>query len=264
ITGVRTEPEAIHADLADGSRHSARLLVAADSRFSATRRALGIGAAMHDFGRTMLVCQMTHAQPHHHCAWEWFGYGQTLALLPMNDHPHSGAHRASTVLTLPHHLIEPLLVLDEDAFGAEMTRRFDGRLGAMQLDSTRHAYPLVGVAPHRLVAPRFACVGDTAVGMHPVTAHGFNFGLLGIDTLARLLREAQTAGQDIAAPEVLARYQRRHQRATRPLYEITRFIARLYTTDAPPARLLRDGALRAAQVLTPFRRAVAATQAGRR
>jgi len=263
VARAHTDASAAHVTLASGKQLRARLLVAADSRFSATRRALGIGADMHDFGRSMLLCTMAHALPHQHVAWEWFGYGQTLALLPMNDDPATGAHRSCVVLTLPHHTLEALQDMDETAFGLELTRRFDQRLGAMQLVSTRHLYPLVGVRPHRLVAPRFACVGDAAVGMHPVTAHGFNFGLRGITTLAGELRAAHAAGQDIAAPELLARYERAHRRATLPLYLATTFIARLYTTDHPPARLLRDAALRLAQNFPPFKRMVAATLSGR-
>ena len=263
VARAHTDASAAHVTLASGKQLRARLLVAADSRFSATRRALGIGADMHDFGRSMLLCTMAHALPHQHVAWEWFGYGQTLALLPMNDDPATGAHRSCVVLTLPHHTLEALQDMDETAFGLELTRRFDQRLGAMQLVSTRHLYPLVGVRPHRLVAPRFACVGDAAVGMHPVTAHGFNFGLRGITTLAGELRAAHAAGQGIAAPELLARYERAHRRATLPLYLATTFIARLYTTDHPPARLLRDAALRLAQNFPPFKRMVAATLSGR-
>lgn len=247
--------------LASGAVHTARLLLAADSRFSPTRRAAGIGASQHDFGRTMLVCEMTHDVPHHHVAWEWFGHGQTLALLPMNGDTATGEHRASVVLTLPHPQIEAMLALDAPAFGADLTRRFEQRLGAMRLASTRHIYPLVGVYPDRLVAQRLACVGDAAVGMHPVTAHGFNFGLLGVDTLAHELLAAHRRGQDIGAPDVLARYQRRHRLATRPLYEITRAIATLYTRDSRPARLLRDAALQLADRLPPFKRAVAASLA---
>lgn len=263
VARAHTDASAAHVTLASGKTLSARLLVAADSRFSATRRALGIGADMHDFGRSMLLCTMAHALPHHHVAWEWFGYGQTLALLPMNDDPVTGAHRSCVVLTLPHHALESLTDMDETAFGQDLTRRFDQRLGAMQLASTRHLYPLVGVRPHRLVAQRFACVGDAAVGMHPVTAHGFNFGLRGIATLAGELRAAHAAGQDIAAPQLLARYERAHRRATLPLYLATTFIARLYTTDNAPARLVRDAALRMAQSFPPFKRMVAATLSGR-
>jgi 2-polyprenyl-6-methoxyphenol hydroxylase-like FAD-dependent oxidoreductase len=36
------------------------------------RRAVGIPADQHDFGRSMLVCAMTHEARHHHVAWEWF------------------------------------------------------------------------------------------------------------------------------------------------------------------------------------------------
>ena len=264
VARTQVDPHVAQVTLVSGATHTARLLAAADSRFSSTRRAVGIGAAQHDFGRTMLVCQVTHDEPHHHAAWEWFGHGQTLALLPMNDDPATGAHRASAVLTLPHQQIEPLLALDADAFSADLTRRFDARLGAMRLTSTRHAYPLVGVYPHRMVGARFACVGDAAVGMHPVTAHGFNFGLLGIETLARQLLAAHAASGDIGAPEPLARYQRKHRLATRPLYEATRLIATLYTNDAPPARLLREAALHLGQRLTPFKRMVAASLAGGR
>ena len=261
-TQVRCGAEGAQLTLADGATHTARLLVAADSRFSATRRAVGIAARQNDFGRSMLVCQITHEVPHEHTAWEWFDYGQTLALLPMNDDPATGMPRASAVLTLPHQGIEAMMALDEAAFGQNMTRRFHGRLGEVRLNSTRHVYPLVGVMPRRLVAPRFACVGDAAVGMHPVTAHGFNFGLLSIDTLAEELRTAHASGKDIGSPDLLARYERRHMLATRPLYEVTKLIATLYTTEAAPAKLLRNAALHLGQRFTPFRKLVAASLTG--
>ncbi len=168
----------VELELADGELLRTRLLVAADSRFSGTRRQLGIGARLKDFGKTMLVCRMDHEKPHRQTAWEWFGYGQTLALLPLNG------EQSSVVLTLPPREIERLRALDEDAFAREMERRFDRRLGAMRLASERHAYPLVGAYAEKLVGPRCALIGDAAVGMHPVTAHGFNFGLGSVQRLS--------------------------------------------------------------------------------
>jgi 2-polyprenyl-6-methoxyphenol hydroxylase-like FAD-dependent oxidoreductase len=194
---------------------------------------------------------MQHEFGHEQTAWEWFGFGQTLALLPL------GERTASAVLTLPACEIQRLLAMDEAAFGAEITRRFDGRLGTMQPISSRHAYPLVGVYPRQFVGTRFALVGDAAVGMHPVTAHGFNFGLLGVDLLARRLREAHASGLDIANARDLAGYQRELRRATRPLYLATRAIARLYTSDSAPARLLRRAGIAFGARVLPFRRALA-------
>ena len=259
VSGVSSDAQGAQVSLASGAVLGARLLVAADSRFSATRRDMGIAAEMHDFGQTMLVCMVTHEALHHHAAWEWFDYGQTLALLPMNPDPVSGAQRSSVVLTLPRQAIEPLLALEPAAFGQEMTRRFAGRLGAMALASTRHAYPLVAVYPRRMVARRFACVGDAAVGMHPVTAHGFNFGLLSIDALAQGVLAAHVAGSDIASDAVLARYEQVHRRATRPTYLATQLITRLYTQDSLPARALRDAALHLGERFLPFKRALAAS-----
>jgi ubiquinone biosynthesis UbiH/UbiF/VisC/COQ6 family hydroxylase len=250
---VGIEPGSGHSrlQLSDGQQLQARLVVAADSRFSETRRAMGIPADSHDFGKTMLVCRMRHDQPHNQVAWEWFGYGQTLALLPLGD------GESSVVLTLPHNVIQGLMAATEAAFATAMEQRFDGRLGRMQLTSTRHAYPLVGVYPRRFTAQRFALVGDAAVGMHPVTAHGFNFGLLGQDLLAREIHGLAASGGDPGDTRMLARFDRDLRRATRPLYLATLAITRLYTNDAPPARLLRRAVLSVAASLPPLRRAVA-------
>lgn len=262
VTGIHTDAQSARLTLAGGETLSARLVVAADSRHSSTRRAMGIAADMHDYGRTMLVCNMTHERPHDETAWEWFDHGQTLALLPMNPDPASGLPRSSVVLTLPHQAIQPLLDMEEVAFNRAMTRRFGGQLGDMRLVSTRHAYPLVGVWARRFVAQRFAVVGDAAVGMHPVTAHGFNLGLRSIDTLSRLLLQAHRSGQDIASPQLLERYHQTHQRAARGLYMATHAVATLYTREHVPARWLRRGMVELGERFTPFKRAVAASLTG--
>lgn len=264
LTGQKTgrvwsDDHAAHVTLEDGRTLHARLLVAADSRFSGTRRAMGLAADMYDFGHSMLVCCMLHQKPHNHVAWQWFDYGQTLALLPMNDDPATGMHRSSVVLTLPSHAMDPVAGMAEPAFNAEIARRFAQRLGSMTLVSTRHVYPLVGVYPRSIVSRRFACVGDTAVGMHPITAHGFNFGLLGVASLGKAILQAHAAGQDIASPALLQRYQREHRLATRPLYLITLGLARLYTTEHPAAKVVREAAVQIGQRFTPFKRAIAAS-----
>ncbi|WP_367345439.1 5-demethoxyubiquinol-8 5-hydroxylase UbiM [Stenotrophomonas bentonitica] len=238
--------------LADGRVLHAKLVVAADSRFSSTRRMLGIGARMRDFGKSMLVCRMQIEVPHQHTAWEWFGYGRTMALLPLNG------DQASAVITLPPREIEALLAQDEAGFGQRISEYFEHRLGAMTPVAKPIAYPLVGVFANAFVGERCALIGDAAVGMHPVTAHGFNLGLQSQQRLAEVLRRAAQRGTDIAAPAGLARYERGHRLASRPLYEATNAIATLYTDDRLPARLLRRAGLRLAQGVTPFRQLIAA------
>lgn len=262
VTAVHTNDSCASVTLASGRTLTAKLVVAADSRFSSTRRMMGIAAHMHDFGKNMLVCAMTFEKPHDFAAWEWFGYGQTLALLPMNPHPESGTHRASVVITLPSREIEALMQMEPGAFGAAVAERFGQRLGAMQLVSTRHNYPLVAVFPQSLVAQRFATVGDAAVGMHPVTAHGFNFGLLSVDALTQEIATAQHTQADIGSAHLLQRYEARQRHATLPLFWLTRMVVEIYTRDSSAAKLARRLLLRASDKLHPLKRSIARSLSG--
>ena len=250
---VAVQPGASHCTvtLDDGTTLCPQLLVAADSRFSATRRALGIGARLRDFGKSMLVCRMQVERDHRHVAWEWFARGRTMALLPLNG------GQASAVITLPAREIEALLALDEAALGTMVSGFFAHRLGHMVPVGRPLSYPLVGVYAQAFTAQRAALIGDAAVGMHPVTAHGFNLGLASQDRLARLIRAHQRRGGDIAAASLLAAYQRGHRRASLPLYEATNAVATIYTDDRLPARLVRAAGLRLAQGVGPFRRLIA-------
>ena len=252
VQAVADRGDAIEATLEDGSTIRGRLLVAADSRFSQVRRMLGIGARSRDHGVRMMVCRFEHSLPHHHVAWEWFDYGHTLALLPLNG------NLSSAVLTLSPARMGEAEAMDDAELAADLQRRMRGRLGEVTMTGTRHVYPLVSVYADSFVGRRAALVGDAAVGMHPVTAHGFNLGLQGQARLAEAVLQAHRAGADIGSDAVLARYQRRHHAAALPIYAATRMVIRLYNNGRPAARLLRRATLRVANRIPPFRRAIAA------
>jgi ubiquinone biosynthesis UbiH/UbiF/VisC/COQ6 family hydroxylase len=240
--------------LDDGRALEGQLLVAADSRFSESRRSMGIAAELHDFARIMLVGRVRHEVGHGQVAWEWFRYGQTLALLPLHD-----PHCSSAVITVAPDEAKRLQGLQGEALDAELSRRFDGRLGRITALGGLHAYPLVGVYPRRFSSERFVLVGDAAVGMHPVTAHGFNFGLLGIEGLATRLREARAVGRPIHESSLLASYAREHRRATRPLYLATLLVSKLYADDRLPMRIARKALFGMVRRLPPFQRLVVRT-----
>ncbi len=257
IASVRADGEAALATLSDGQVLQARLVVAADTRRSRLRQQQGISAALHDYRQRMLVCPVAHPLPHHETATAWFEYGRTLVTLPLNGGPLNGG-RSSAVLTLGEADADALLRLDDEAFGAELTRRYHGRLGAMRPVGARHAVPVVTAYASRFAARRFALLGDAAVGMHPTTAHGFNFGLLGQHALARELRAGIADGREVGDPRALRRYEAAHRAETRVFFAGTEAVMRLYAAgESLPARLLRDGALRLGN-LPPLRQALTA------
>ncbi len=251
VTSLRLEADAavVQARAADGQERCWRapLLVAADSRFSAARRQAGIGAAMRDFGRSVIVCRMAHERPNEGVAQECFHAGHTLAVLPMNG----GC--SSIVVTVPADRAAAMMAWPEAEFVAWVQAQLRGRLGTMALQGARHLYPLVAVYAQRFVAPRFALVGDAAVGMHPVTAHGYNFALYGVEVLAQQLVQARRAGHDLGAVETLLPYETRHRRETLPIYLGTNAIVGLFTDDRTPARLLRSAVIRVADRLGPLK-----------
>lgn len=229
---------------------NASLVVSADSRFSTTRRMMGLSAKMKDFGKVMIVCNMKHTLSHENTAQECFQYGRTCAILPL------GEGVSSIVITVPASDAKRLTDLPIVEFNAQAHAMFDGRLGEMELVTERHSYPLVGVISDRFIANRFALIGDAAVGMHPVTAHGFNLGLRSADTLAEQIIKAQQGGKDIASRWVLHSYEIRHQLLSKPLYEATNAIVDLYTNDQPLAKLARKAALHVGNQFMPFKHAV--------
>jgi 2-polyprenyl-6-methoxyphenol hydroxylase-like FAD-dependent oxidoreductase len=151
---------------------------------------------------------------------------------------------------------DPIMAMDDDTFGKDIEQRFDSRYGHMQLSSERFAYPLVGVHASKFHSTRFALIGDAAVGMHPVTAHGYNLGLSGQEILAGEIINAAAQHGDIGATHLLAKYERRHMRKTKPMFHGTNEIVKFFTDDRKPAKLARKFALRLANRIPPIKRVI--------
>lgn len=251
VERVETDTSTARVQLADGSTLEAALLVAADSRFSQTRRAMGIATTLHDFGRSMLLCRMQHERAGDGTAWQWFGRDLTRAILPVS------AHVSSVILTQPDVRTQALMALPEAEFAAEAARLLEHRFGAMELQGERHCYPMVATWARRFVATRFALVGDAAVGMHPATGHGFNIGLASAERLAWAAALGQRRWQDVGHRRALARYEHQHRAGSAALFAGTQLVTRLFENNSPLAQPLRRGIMHAGRSLPVLQRALA-------
>ena len=238
--------------LETGQMLTASLIVSSDSRFSETRRKMGISSSMQDFSRTAIVCRMEHELSHEQTAFECFHYGKTMALLPMTG------NLSSVVITISNYKVDAVLKMTDEQFNSQVQQWFGNKLGKISLVGKRHSYPLIAVHADKFVSNRYAVVGDASVGMHPVTAHGFNLGLRGAHTLADEIKQALAKGKDIASPAVLKRYERKHMRVTKFLYHGTNHIVGLFTSETRPAKLIRNTALRIANNFPPIRHLITA------
>ncbi len=247
VTAAETDDVSARVVFSNGKKAEAKLLVAADSRFSALRKIMGIDADMLEFKRVCVVCRMKISKPHNYVAYECFHNDRTLAVLPLND------DHCSVVITADAEEGEDITGMDAEDFARDIERRIDSQFGQMRLVSERYAYPLIGVYADMFYKRRFALMGDAAVGMHPVTAHGFNFGLRGGYTLAGEIMNGMRVGLDIADETVLRAYADKHRMATWAMYHGTNTIVKLYTDTRPLAKMARSALLRLGNKLPPAR-----------
>jgi len=163
--------------LSNGKKIKTSLIVAADSRFSKMRSKIGISAFIRNFNKDMIVCRMKHEKPHKNIAYEFFRYNQTQASLPYIK------NQSSIITTVTKDLSSTLMKMNKKKFNKEIQSNFNNFFGKMKLIGKRYSYPMVTTYTKKFVSHRFAVIGDAAVGMHPVTAHGFNLSLKGLEIL---------------------------------------------------------------------------------
>ena len=233
LTALQTAGDRVCLTLDDGQEIAGRLLAAADGRGSKTRALLGIKQQIDDQGFDMLCCRVRHDQPQDGWTMQQFDDAGCIATLPLN-----GQH-ASLALMLKPAEADRLMMMKEGAFCAYLDTRLKGRLGMMSLSSSRYRMPLSGTYAEQFRAPRAVLLGDAAVGMLPITAHGLNLGLLGVRSLAAEVAAAQAAGQDIGSDSVTHQAARRAQLTARPLYTATQEISRLFTRHDAVSYTLR-------------------------
>jgi len=243
--------DGVSLTLDNGKTITSDLLVAADGRLSGSRRQMGIPSEVKDFGKTVIVCKMEHEKPHQNIAYECFHYGRTLAVLPM------AGNFSSIVITVASNKANDILNLADDDFNTDIQERFNHRLGDMSVSGEKFSYPLFASHADYFHSERFALVGDASVGMHPVTAHGFNLGLRGSFNLMNIISKALNTGTDpYFSKTVLEEYNKKHQLVTRPLYYGTNLIVDLYNSDRLTAKLLRRAALRFGNNFWPVKKLI--------
>lgn len=232
-TDQRTGPGGVTLTLADGRTLTGRLLVGADGRDSGVAARAGIRRQGWDYGQTALVCALAVSRPHGGTAHQVFLPGGPLAVLPLPG------DRVSIVWSEGRALADRVAALDDAGYLAALAPRLGDLCGDVRLEGARFAYALRLSLAQDWVAPRLALVGDAAHGVHPIAGQGLNLGLRDVAALAEVLIEAQRRGEDIAALDVLERYQAWRRPDTVRLALGMDAVNRLFSNNNPILRAAR-------------------------
>jgi len=219
---------------------SCRLLVAADGANSQVRSMLGISAEKVDYNQMAVVGNLLPQRPINNIAYERFTASGPLALLPIAD------GRAAFVWTLPPAEAERVLRLQDKAFTHRLRTEFGGRLGEFSKVGRRAAYPLVLSKANGLIAHRGVLVGNSAHGLHPVAAQGFNLGMRDVAALCDCLFDAQQADRpgrnefDPGSTIVLQKYADWRRSDQSKVLRFTDGLVRLFGSSRRPIAVLRN------------------------
>jgi len=224
----------ILAQLADGDTVAARLMVGADGARSNLRELAGIRTVGWSYGQSAIVTTVAHERDHHGRAEEHFLPAGPFAILPLQG------NRSSIVWTEESAEADRIVALTDDAFHAELERRFGLRLGEIEVAGPRRAYPLGLSVARSFAADRLALVGDAAHVIHPIAGQGLNLGLRDVAALAEVTVDAVRLGLDPGAGDVLDRYQRWRRFDTMAMGVATDGLNRLFSNRSDVLRLVRD------------------------
>ena len=170
--------------LSDGSRISAKLVIAADGRGSPMRQAAGIGVTTRRYGQKALAFAVTHPIPHENVSTEVHQTGGPFTLVPLPD--FEGMPSSAVVWMDDGAASMARMEADVADFEAEMTTRSCQMLGPLMLASRRTIWPIISQYAERLSGTRLALIAEAAHVVPPIGAQGLNMSLADTATLLDL------------------------------------------------------------------------------
>ncbi len=237
--------------LTDGTRISARLLIAADGRNSPVRQALGIPVRTTRYGQKALAFAVTHPIPHENVSTEIHRTGGPFTLVPLPDRDGMPASSVVWMDTGPE--VARLAALPVPAFEAAMNARSCHIAGPLTLQSRRMVWPIISQVAARMTGERTALMAEAAHVLPPIGAQGLNMSMADLDCLLGL---AVADRDNIGAPAMLDAYQAARHRDIQVRVTGIDALNRASMAGGQMLRDLRGAGLEALYAVTPIRKAL--------
>lgn len=189
--------------LDDGTRVRARMVVAADGRNSAMRRAAGIQVHTTRYGQKALAFAVTHPIPHENVSTEIHRTGGPFTFVPLPDYDNMPSSAIVWMDDGPK--TNARLTKPVPEFEAEMSERSCHLFGPLTLASQRTIWPIISQRAARFSGERLALIAEAAHVVPPIGAQGLNMSLA--DT-AELLALAQARPDGLGDRRMLDAYHR--------------------------------------------------------
>ena len=183
-TTLFTRTASARVGLTDGSRITAKLVIAADGRTSPMRAAAGIQVTTKRYGQKALAFAVTHPIPHDNVSTEIHRSGGPFTLVPLPD--RDGIPSSAVVWMDDGPATMARTTSEVAAFESEMSTRSCHLFGPLTLVSPRAVWPIINQHATRLSGERIALIAEAAHVVPPIGAQGLNMSLNDLGTLLAL------------------------------------------------------------------------------
>lgn len=216
-----------------------KLVIAADGRDSFCRKALGIGASVHDYDQVAIVTTVQTSKPHNHVGFERFSPLGPLALLPL-----PGEYRRSVVWPVQKGTEGEWLGDENDQhFLDALQKTYGDRAGKFQKTGRRFSYPLSQVLAEKQAVGRVVLMGNAAHTIHPVAGQGFNLCMRDAYVLLRYLIEQVAKQADLGDAAMLQDYEKSRLIDQQRVIKFCDSVVRGFSNSNPVLKFIRNTGL---------------------
>ncbi|KGT48759.1 MULTISPECIES: 2-octaprenyl-6-methoxyphenyl hydroxylase [Acinetobacter] len=242
VTSLTQDAELAYIEAQRGDetlKLQSKLVIAADGRDSFCRKALGIGASVHDYDQVAIVTTVQTSKPHKHVGFERFSPLGPLALLPL-----PGEYRRSVVWPVPKGTEHEWLGEENDQhFLNALQQTYGDRAGKFQKTGRRFSFPLSQVLAEKQAVGRVVLMGNAAHTIHPVAGQGFNLCMRDAYVLNRYLKEQLEQGNDLGDVQMLQDYEKSRLKDQQRVIKFCDSVVRGFSNQNPFLKLIRNTGL---------------------
>ncbi|MEZ9820056.1 FAD-dependent oxidoreductase [Shewanella sp. 10N.286.45.A1] len=242
--------DAIEVSLEDGQVFSTKLLIGADGANSYVRQWANIGITGWDYAQSAMLINIETGCEEQDVTWQQFTPHGPRSLLPLPG------NNASLVWYDDANRIAQLSQLNNNALKKQIDQYFPARLDRDFKVVNKASFKLTRRHAQRYYSDNLVILGDAAHTINPLAGQGVNLGFKDVDALITTI-EAQLQKESCWwNSEVLKQYQGCRYRDNQLMMSAMDMFYASFSNDILPLKLLRNSALKLANIDSPIKKYV--------
>ncbi len=242
--------DGVSVHLQSGIQLEAKLLIGADGANSQVRQWAGIGISGWDYAQAAMLINIQTAQGQQDVTWQKFTPNGPRSLLPL-----PGNH-ASLVWYDDANRIKQLMQLNHKQLADQIRQHFPARLDSDFTVEAKGSFALTRRHANAYFKPNVVILGDAAHTINPLAGQGVNLGFKDVEALLTVIKKELTEDKPWWSTEVLNAYQAKRYRDNQLMMTTMDVFYAGFSNDILPLKLLRNGALKLANINSPIKRTV--------